>query len=197
MMSRLSAPIDLRIPISRVLSETDTSIIFITPIPPTRSDMAAIPPRKIFSASVMLEIAESVSAELTIEKLLSAGSVIPNFVLKYSVSAVLDSFIFSASFIVIATCERNLVPNILLCAVVSGMKIASSILLNPFHHFSSITPMTVKNILPIRICCPSGSSLLKRFFTTAVPSTATLVPSLISSSVMKFPNCVLELRTLR
>ena len=36
------APNALRVPISRVLSVTDTSIIFITPIPPTRSAIPAI-----------------------------------------------------------------------------------------------------------------------------------------------------------
>ncbi len=38
------APSALRIPISRVRSVTDTSIIFITPTPATRSDIPAIPP---------------------------------------------------------------------------------------------------------------------------------------------------------
>ena len=36
------APKDFRMPISRVRSVTDTSIMFITPIPPTRSEMPAM-----------------------------------------------------------------------------------------------------------------------------------------------------------
>ena len=35
-MSRRTAPIALRMPISRVRSVTDTSMMFITPTPPTR-----------------------------------------------------------------------------------------------------------------------------------------------------------------
>jgi len=42
---QLCAPIALRIPISRVLSVTDTSIIFITPIHHTSNDIAPIPIR--------------------------------------------------------------------------------------------------------------------------------------------------------
>lgn len=40
------APIALRIPISRVRSVTETSMIFMIPIPPTRREIAAIPPRR-------------------------------------------------------------------------------------------------------------------------------------------------------
>ena len=40
-MEPVLAPNDLRIPISLVRSVTDTSMIFITPIPPTNNDMAA------------------------------------------------------------------------------------------------------------------------------------------------------------
>src|SRR3989338_3757198 len=41
-MSLCVAPIALRIPISRVRSVTETSIIFIIPIPPTRSEIEAM-----------------------------------------------------------------------------------------------------------------------------------------------------------
>ena len=40
----------MRIPISLVLSVTETSIIFITPTPPTKSDMDAIPARSMARA---------------------------------------------------------------------------------------------------------------------------------------------------
>ena len=43
-MSRLRAPIALRIPISLVRSVTVTSMMFMTPMPPTRSEMAATAP---------------------------------------------------------------------------------------------------------------------------------------------------------
>ena len=46
-MSARRAPTVLRMPISRVRSVTDTSMMFITPIPPTRSEMAATAPSKV------------------------------------------------------------------------------------------------------------------------------------------------------
>jgi hypothetical protein len=49
-MSLVFAPIAFLMPISLVLSVTDTSIIFITPIPPTKSDIAAIAPNLNFQA---------------------------------------------------------------------------------------------------------------------------------------------------
>ena len=42
-MSRSRAPIDMRMPISRVRSATLTSMMFITPMPPTRRLTSAIP----------------------------------------------------------------------------------------------------------------------------------------------------------
>ena len=44
MITLRPAPMALRIPISLVLSVTDTSMMFIIPIPPTKSEIAAIPP---------------------------------------------------------------------------------------------------------------------------------------------------------
>ena len=44
MMVPLSAPRDLRIPISLVLSVTDTSMMFMTPTPATSREIPAIPP---------------------------------------------------------------------------------------------------------------------------------------------------------
>jgi len=43
------APSALRSPISRILSVTDTSMMFMTPIPPTSSEMAAIPESRTVS----------------------------------------------------------------------------------------------------------------------------------------------------
>ena len=48
-MTRGVAPSALRRPISRIRSVTDTSMMFITPIPPTRSEMPAIPPSRTVS----------------------------------------------------------------------------------------------------------------------------------------------------
>ena len=45
-ISRLRAPVAMRMPISRVRSVTETSMMFITPMPPTKSEMAAIDPEE-------------------------------------------------------------------------------------------------------------------------------------------------------
>ena len=46
-MSRGVAPSALRNPISRTRSVTETSMMFMTPMPPTSSEMPAMPPRRI------------------------------------------------------------------------------------------------------------------------------------------------------
>ena len=48
-MIRGVAPSALRSPISRTRSVTDTSMMFITPMPPTSSEMPAIPPSSTVS----------------------------------------------------------------------------------------------------------------------------------------------------
>ena len=56
-MALPGAPSALRVPISRVRSVTDTIMIFITPMPPTSSEMAAMalmPRDTLASISVML-----------------------------------------------------------------------------------------------------------------------------------------------
>ncbi len=53
------APIARRIPISRVRSVTETSMMFMIPIPPTRSEMLAIAARRSVITSV---VAVAVSA---------------------------------------------------------------------------------------------------------------------------------------
>ncbi len=54
MMSMRRAPSALRRPISRVRSVTETSMIFMMPMPPTSSEMAAMPPRKMVKTPVMV-----------------------------------------------------------------------------------------------------------------------------------------------
>ena len=54
MIVLLQAPIAFRIPISLVRSVTETSIMFMIPMPPTRREIAAMPP--IISAIVLLTL---------------------------------------------------------------------------------------------------------------------------------------------
>ncbi len=61
-MSRRRAPSALRRPISRVRSVTETSMMFMIPIPPTRSEIAAIPAsrnEKVFVVSCTVLTSEA------------------------------------------------------------------------------------------------------------------------------------------
>ena len=73
-MSRRLAPIALRTPISRVRSVTDTSIMFITPMPPTSSEMPAIAPRNTTKVLVVSSSASIVSSWLVTVKSFSSVS---------------------------------------------------------------------------------------------------------------------------
>lgn len=77
-MSALRAHMDLLMPISRVRSETDTSMMFMIPMPQTTSDIDAMPTRNTLSVSVTLVMVASMSAELEIEKFALAESLILN-----------------------------------------------------------------------------------------------------------------------
>ena len=52
-MSRRRAPTALRMPISRVRSRTDTSMMFMIPMPPTISEIEAIPPSSSVSVPLI------------------------------------------------------------------------------------------------------------------------------------------------
>ena len=58
-MSRPRAPIALRMPISRVRSRTETSMMFMIPMPPTTSEIEAIPPSRSVSVALIEEAAAS------------------------------------------------------------------------------------------------------------------------------------------
>ena len=58
-MSRRRAPMALRMPISRVRSVTVTSMMFMIPMPPTTSEMAAMAPSSTSRMPVICPTAES------------------------------------------------------------------------------------------------------------------------------------------
>ena len=64
-MSRRLAPRDLRMPISRVRSETDTSMMFMIPMPPTSREMPAMATSTTIMVPIMVFIMSSISAEVT------------------------------------------------------------------------------------------------------------------------------------
>ena len=58
-MSRPRAPMALRMPISRVRSRTETSMMFMIPMPPTTSEIEAIPPSSRVSVALIEDAASS------------------------------------------------------------------------------------------------------------------------------------------
>ncbi len=72
MMSPCRAPTAMRTPISFVRSVTDTSMMFITPMPPTISAIAAIAPIN----SVILRVVDSIVSRMS-EVLLRKKSLRP------------------------------------------------------------------------------------------------------------------------
>ena len=59
------APRALRIPISRVRSVTETSMMFIMPMPPTSREMPSMAARMAMTILTMLVMVSSISAMLT------------------------------------------------------------------------------------------------------------------------------------
>ena len=58
-MTRSLAPMALRMPISFVRSVTDTSMMFMMPMPPTSSEMLAMPVRMTMTMLIILFISSS------------------------------------------------------------------------------------------------------------------------------------------
>ena len=73
MLPRL-APMALRIPISLVRSVTVTIMIFMMPMPPTTSEIPAMPPSRMDRAEVTLFIASSSILEASTSKASSSSS---------------------------------------------------------------------------------------------------------------------------
>ena len=67
-ISRRLAPMALRMPISRVRSVTDTSMMFIMPIPPTSREMLAMAPKNITKVLVVSSRVSRVSCRLVMVK---------------------------------------------------------------------------------------------------------------------------------
>ena len=63
-ITRSLAPSALRMPISRVRSVTDTSMMFIMPMPPTSSEMLAMPVRIMMTMLIISFISSSHSLAL-------------------------------------------------------------------------------------------------------------------------------------
>ena len=67
-MSPRCAPMALRMPISRVRSVTVTNMMFMTPMPPTSSEIAATAPSSTVNVPVAAVTAARIELGLKIEK---------------------------------------------------------------------------------------------------------------------------------
>ena len=72
-MSVRWAPIALRMPISRVRSVTVTNMMFMTPIPPTKSEIPATAPSSSVNVPVTVLTVSRIELGLKIVKSASAG----------------------------------------------------------------------------------------------------------------------------
>lgn len=91
-ISCLVAQIAFRIPISLVRSVTDTSIIFITPIPQTKREIAAIPQSNID----IVALTDSKLETTSLRELIVNFSTVASVILRYRLSSVVMKFFIFA-----------------------------------------------------------------------------------------------------
>ncbi len=175
-ISRLRAPMALRRPISRVRSVTETSMIFIMPIPPTSSEIAAIPPRKRVSTPrmdwVMLRIESWVKMVKSSRPTSVRWRVRRISEISSEAACTLAESIAWAS--MVSTLSRTLRWNSRVWAVVNGTIMRSSWLPNPEPPLDFSTPITRKGWPLMRTVSPVTFSLrLNSLSAVSGPMTAT------------------------
>ncbi len=149
-MSPRRAPIALRMPISRVRSVTLTSMMFITPIPPTRSEIAATSPRRVVK-TLLVELDVS-SSDPWLSTLKPGSDVFvilwrSSIICVTSASAALSEDSELASTVIESTGPG---PVRAFCTVVIGAITTSSSLVAPLVPFEASTPTTSK-LLPFTL----------------------------------------------
>ena len=149
----------LRMPISRVRSATDTSIIFIIPIDPTNSDTAAIATNSIVIYPVTVSIA-SITCFISIIWKSSASSSDSLWrsrsrAVICSIASALSAPSFNFSAIILTEFGKRL-PCRRFFSVVIGMMTISSWLPIVESPRSLVTPIIVNGIFCTRIISPTG-----------------------------------------
>ena len=121
MMFIRRAPVAMRMPISRTRSVTDTSMMFMTPMPPTTSEIAAIEPSSRVSVFWVSDAVSRIEAMLRIWKSVLRWRAVSIA----SIAACVSSMrVASATCTVMARTKRR--PKSRIWPVVSGTKTASS-----------------------------------------------------------------------
>ena len=195
MTSRGRAPTAMRMPISRVRSVTETSIMFMMPMPPTTSEIAATLTSKIVS-----DWLADCTVESTCDRFWMVKSSSSEFVILWRCSSNCCTsfwtlFTFAGLFAVKTMLFTYWLWFRRCIAVLRGMKTMSSAFApKPVEPFDASVPTTVKGTLLMRTCWPTGSMPAeKRLSTTVCPRTATFLPLCSSESEMKLPSCIVQL----
>ena len=183
-------------PISFVLSVTDTSIIFIMPIPPTSSDTPAIDPNK----SDIVLTADCIVSIICVKFLTwkSSSCFFPILCLNFksSVTSCSAAFIELESFafmFIILTVPGKFVPKTFFCPVVIGIMTKSSWSCPiEFCPLDSSKPITLNGTPPILTVRPIGSRSPKSSFATVFPIIATFDILDISSSIKLRPRLIFQ-----
>ena len=189
-MSRGRAPTARRIPISRVRSVTETSMMFMMPTPPTTSDTLATEPNSSVITVVMIRNTLTTSEVLWTVK--SSGRCRADAV---PLTHQRLDFVFSSGIAFgragqhvddVHVVERPAVMRLLM--VVQG---ASTTLSwswpKRFAPLASRTPITVNGMFLMRIVEPTQSAVWNRLSATVSPMTQTLAAAWMSRSVKKSP----------
>ena len=130
-MSLLRAPIALRIPISRVRSRTETSMMFMIPIPPTTSEIDAMPARSAVRIAVTLPTVLRSCAWFVIEKSSASAAASSWRVRSSAVIAFVTSVIWSGDATLTSIVRTLSEPVKYFSTVAIGTRIWSSWLTKP------------------------------------------------------------------
>ena len=187
-MSAFRAPTARRTPISRVRSVTDTSMMFMMPMPPTSSDTAAMLASSVVITFEVASAALAMSSWVRMKKSsLSPGLMRWRWRSRSVIwsTAVFTCFSLAAESTIAWTWVmcRNF-----RCTVVYGVMSTSSWSSWPFEPFATSVPTTLNGMSLMRIIEPTGSASPNSCFTTLWPSTQTFAAPRTSESVMKTPS---------
>jgi len=189
-MSLRRAPSALRRPISAIRSVTDTSMMFITPMPPTSSEMPATPASSRVSAVLVASRVLRIDAWVVMVKSAWAGSVI-RWVCssRSSTSSVALSMASRLSALTRMRCTLVSEPPVMSSpwAVEMGTTARSSGLKRPWAPRGWRIPITRKGTCWMSTSEPMALPPGKRFAAVVGPSTATWAWSRTSSLVTNEP----------
>ncbi len=187
MMSAFRAPRALRNPISRVRSVTDTSIMFMMPIPPTSSEMAATAPRSMLIVLVALPMASWISV-ISWNPILSRA--VSSRWLRLTMRSLISSFAVSmrsADCTSTSMCPTYFLPISRYIAVVTGIRTTSSSSRHLLPPLGGRTPITLNGMRLIFSVFPTGLAPSKSSRTTVLPRTATFSRERISRAMKNRP----------